>query len=75
MRQYVEELLRLGLTRRNNFSSWASASLLVPKTKYADAFLCTVDLKVVHSLAEKITWPIPHLDAIVSKLKGPSSSS
>ena len=69
LREKVDELLRLGLAYRNPNSRWASAPLIVRKPG-PDVFRFTVDLRAVNALTEKIVWPMPHIDTLLSKLSG-----
>ena len=67
LKEKVDELLQLGLVRRNNESRWACAPLIVPK-KGPELFRFTVDLRPLNSQTITHAWPMPHLEAISAQL-------
>lgn len=71
LRSKVDELLRLGIIRRNNESQWACAPLVVPKAG-SEGFRFTVDLRPVNSQTIPYTWPMPDLESATAELSGDS---
>lgn len=64
----MDELMNLGLVRRNNQSEWACAPLLVPK-KGPEQFRLTVDLRPVNHHTVPFIWAMYHQTA-VSEIAG-----
>ena len=69
LRSKVDELLQLGLVKRNATSRWACAPLIVPKPG-PEAFRFTVDLRPVNAQTEPQAWPMPNMEAAMSELTG-----
>ena len=67
IRRKTDELLRLGLIRRNNTSQWACAPLLVPKDG-PEQFRLTIDLRPVNRQTVPSSWPMPQIDAALAQL-------
>ena len=67
LRKKTDELLELGLIRRNNKSQWACAPLIVPKPG-PEQFRFTVDLRPVNEQTVVYSWPMPHVEAAVTQL-------
>ena len=71
LRKKTDELLALGLVRRNNSSQWACAPLIVPKP-VSEKFRFTVDLRSVNKQTVPHPWPMPHLETALAELSGAS---
>lgn len=67
LRKKTDELLRLGLIKRNNRSQWACAPLLVPK-EGPEQFRFTVDLRPVNRQTIPFAWPMPNLESATTQL-------
>ena len=59
----------MGLVYKNTNSAWASAPLEVPK-KGPEKFRFTVDLRALNDQTEKIVWPMPNSETVLSELQG-----
>lgn len=69
MRHYVKKLLQLDLIRHAERTEWVSAPLIVPKKPPA-MYRLTVDYRAVNSATVKNTWPMPHIDSVLSDVRG-----
>jgi len=69
LRGKIEELLRLGLIRKNNSSEWACAPLIVPKAG-PEGFRFTVDLRPINNQTVPHAWPMPNLETATAELAG-----
>ena len=68
-RAKTDEMLHLGLIKRNNQSEWAPAPLIVPKSG-PEQFRFTVDLRSVNSQTVTFPWPMAHFKTVVSEITG-----
>lgn len=69
LRDYVEELERNGLVRRNNFSRWACAALPVLK-QMVDEYRITVDYRPVNRCTVPIAGAAPNLGNVTQCVAG-----
>ena len=67
LRRKTDELLRLGLIRRNPTSQWACAPMMVPKPG-PEQFRLTIDLRPVNNQTVPHNWPMPHIETAIAKL-------
>lgn len=69
LREYVHELERHGLVRRNNASHWACAALPVRKP-HSDEYRITVDYRPVNRLTVPIAGAPPNLASVTHQVQG-----
>ena len=67
LRRKTDELLRLGLIRRNPTSQWACAPMMVPKPG-PEQFRLTIDLRPVNNQTVPHNWPMSHIETAIAKL-------
>ncbi len=67
--KYVEKLTQMGFVTPTHNAEWVAAPRIVPKAPPA-IYRLTMDYRPVNATTEKITWPIPHIDTVLSDLRG-----
>ena len=66
---YVGKLIELGFAKPAEKTEWVAAPLIVPKKPPA-MFRLTMDYRPVNAATVPMTWPMPHIDAVLSELRG-----
>lgn len=69
LRRYTAELQRMGFIKPAVKTDWVAAPLIVP-TKPPAMFRLTMDYRPINSSNQKTVWPMPHLDAVLSDMRG-----
>lgn len=69
LRRYTQELERLGFVKPAVRTDWVAAPLIVPKKPPA-MFRLTMDYRPINSATQKTVWPMPHVDAVLSEMRG-----
>jgi hypothetical protein len=69
LEKHTQELKDAGLVYENYRSRWSSAPRIVPK-KEPGQFRMTIDTRGVNACTEPMPWPMPHLEVVMSHLKG-----
>lgn len=69
LRRYVAQLEKYGLIKKAVRTEWVSAPLIVPKKPPA-LYRMTLDIRAVNAVTVKMTWPMPHIDAIIQDVRG-----
>jgi hypothetical protein len=67
--RFVSQLEAAGMVYRNPRAAWCSAPLLVPKPGPAQ-FRFTVDLRPVNNQTVLCSWPMPHVESELARLRG-----
>ena len=67
--RFVAQLEAAGMIYRNPRAAWCSAPLLVPKPGPAQ-FRFTVDLRPVNKQTVPCSWPMPHVESELARLRG-----
>ncbi|OWY94489.1 hypothetical protein PHMEG_00035758, partial [Phytophthora megakarya] len=68
LRDFVRELERNGLVRRNNSSRWACPALPVKKP-YSDEYRCTIDYRPTNKCTVPVAGATPNLAAVTQSVK------
>lgn len=69
LRNYSSELLRMGFIKPAEHANWVAAPLIVPKKPPA-MFRLTMDYRPINAATQKTVWPMPHIDAVLSDMRG-----
>jgi hypothetical protein len=68
LKEFIDDLIKNGLVEENLNSQWASPVVVVRKSD-GSRRMC-VDLRAVNAICESTAWPMPFLEAVVTKLAG-----
>ena len=68
---FIKELEAAGLVYRNPRATWCAAPLLVPKPGPAK-FRFTVDLRPVNKQTIPCSWPMPHIESELTRIRDSS---
>lgn len=69
LKEFVNQLIEVGMVYTNQDSAWASPAFPVPKPK-SKGFRVVINTKEVNSKLEPTIWPMPLLATILQKLGG-----
>lgn len=69
LRRYTNALQRMGFVKPASQANWVAAPLVVPKKPPA-LFRLTMDYRPINAATKKTVWPMPHIDAALSDLRG-----
>lgn len=69
LQRYCDQLGKLGFVKPAQRTEWVAAPLIVPKNPPA-MFRLTMDYRPVNAATLKTTWPMPHIDAVLTELQG-----
>jgi hypothetical protein len=69
LKRFVDELVKAGLAYRDPQATSCSAALLGPKPGKS-RFIFTVDLRPVNMQTVPTSWPMPHVESELSRVRG-----